>query len=457
MKKLKIVIFSLIIIILIFIVAIMIFGVVRQNQGTDGTISEEALKFENNNNYKINNSELAIVRNANEYYVVKDIVDSYVKNVNDLYYYDAQDINPNLLADGEKETVIKERKEEAIDKLNDNLAKNYLEEKEVTEITMQNYTEYVNDLKNDSLVIDNMYYYEKTPAINIFIVYGHLKNNFEEKFDIIVVTDSENSVFEIYPQDYMEKYQYMNLKEGDVIDIQIGDIVKKEYNTFNYSNISNERVAQDYFNEFKQLMQNDSAEAYELLDEEYRNKRFGSLEAFQTYLNNNRNEIEKTILSKYLVNNYENYTEYVCYDNYGNFLIFDATAIKKYTVKLDTYTIPTDKFKQQYDNGETQTKVMMNVDKWVDMLNNRDYTAAYNVLDETFRNNTFGSEEAFEAYMRENYPLHYSVEYSTYKEEMNTFVQTIYLKDITNQSTDSKQLTIIMQLKDNYDFVMSFS
>ena len=305
MKKLKIVIFSLIIIILIFIVGIMIFGGVRQNQGTDGTLSEEALKFENNNNYKINNSELAIVRNANEYYVVKDIVDSYVKNVNDLYYYDAQDINPKLLADGEKETVIKERKEEAIDKINDSLAKNYLEEKEVTEITMQNYTEYINDLKNDSLVIDNMYYYEKTSAINIFIVYGHLKNNFEEKFDVIVVTDSENSVFEIYPQDYMEKYQYMNLKEGDVIDIQIGDIVKKEYNTFNYSNISNEQVAQDYFNEFKQLMQNDSAEAYELLDEEYRNKRFGSLEAFQTYLNNNRNEIEKTILSKYLVNNYE--------------------------------------------------------------------------------------------------------------------------------------------------------
>ena len=59
--------------------------------------------------------------------------------------------------------------------------------------------------------------------------------------------------------------------------------------------------------------------------------------------------------------------------------------------------------------------------------------------------------------MRENYPLHYSVQYSTYKEEMNTFVQTIFLKDITNQSTDPKQMTIIMQLKDDYEFVMSFS
>ena len=49
------------------------------------------------------------------------------------------------------------------------------------------------------------------------------------------------------------------------------------------------------------------------------------------------------------------------------------------------------------------------------------------------------------------------MQYSTYKEEMNTFVQTIFLKDITNQSTDPKQMTIIMQLKDDYEFVMSFS
>ena len=457
MKKLKIMIILVICVIVILLIGLVVFREVKKNEGTDSNPSKEALEFENRDLYEVENPKIVFVDNVNKYYAVEDIVNSYVQNVNDLYYYDAQDINPNLLLDDEKESLVQEKKTEVIEKLNDILAESYFKDIGIEEITLQNYNDYIIDLKNDTLVIDNMYYCEQSASINIFIVYGHLENNNQENFGAIVVTDSENSVFEIYPQDYMEKYQYMNLKEGDDIDIQIGDIVKKEYNTFNYSNISNERVSQEYFNEFKQLMQNNSAEAYELLDEEYRNERFGSLEAFQTYLNNNKNEIERTILSKYLVNNYENYTEYVCYDNYGNFLIFDATAVKKYTVKLDTYTIPTDKFKEQYDNGETQTKVMMNVDKWIDMLNNRDYTAAYNVLDETFRNNNFSSEEAFEAYMRENYPLHYSIDYISYQEEMNTFVQTISLKDITNESADTKQMTIIMQLKDNYNFVMSFS
>ena len=182
-----------------------------------------------------------------------------------------------------------------------------------------------------------------------------------------------------------------------------------------------------------------------------------NVENFENYISSNYQELSGITIRQYLVNRYDDYIEYVCKDQYENLYIFNVTAVKEYTAKLDTYTIPTDKFKEQYDNGETQTKVMMNVDKWIDMLNNRDYTAAYNVLDETFRNNNFSSEEAFEAYMRENYPLHYSIDYISYQEEMNTFVQTISLKDITNESADTKQMTIIVQLKDNYNFVMSFS
>ena len=90
-------------------------------------------------------------------------------------------------------------------------------------------------------------------------------------------------------------------------------------------------------------------------------------------------------------------------------------------------------------------------------MNVRDYKYVYDKLDETFRNNNWGSEEAFEHYMRENFPLHYDVEYTTYSSEGSTYVQQINLTDITGKTEGTISLNVIMQLKDNYEFVMSFS
>ena len=91
------------------------------------------------------------------------------------------------------------------------------------------------------------------------------------------------------------------------------------------------------------------------------------------------------------------------------------------------------------------------------MLNNRDYMNAYNVLDETFKNNNWKSEKEFEQYIKKYMSLHYDVQYTTYSNENSTYVQTIELKDFDNKLDSIIRLNIIMQLKDNYDFIMSFN
>ena len=119
-------------------------------------------------------------------------------------------------------------------------------------------------------------------------------------------------------------------------------------------------------------------------------------------------------------------------------------------------TIQTENFVTEYNNSDDQNKIMLNIDKWIQMLNNRDYKAAYEVLDETFRNNNFASEEKFEQYMREKFPLHYKLEFGEYSNESDIGMQKIILTDITEEDKNEIQNTIIMQLKDNYEFVMSF-
>ena len=107
---------------------------------------------------------------------------------------------------------------------------------------------------------------------------------------------------------------------------------------------------------------------------------------------------------------------------------------------------------------------MLNVDKWMQMLNNRDYEAAFNVLDETFRNNNFnGDVNKFEAFMREKYPGHYDVSYINYSEQAGGIcTQGLALNEIgtsNNNNTISKEqmLTIIIKLKDDMNFTMSFT
>ena len=51
-----------------------------------------------------------------------------------------------------------------------------------------------------------------------------------------------------------------------------------------------------------------------LLDKEYREKRFGDYNTFSKYIDNNIKEINALSFSKYLVNNYNEYKEYICAD-----------------------------------------------------------------------------------------------------------------------------------------------
>ena len=61
-----------------------------------------------------------------------------------------------------------------------------------------------------------------------------------------------------------------------------------------------------------------------------------------------------------------------------------------------------DKFKETYDKGTDLEKVSLNIDKCLKMIQNRDYYNAYNILDETFRNNNFGDRLFLNLYLLNN-------------------------------------------------------
>lgn len=304
----------------------------------------------------------------------------------------------------------------------------------------------------------------------------------KEKVYFKIVEDSKNSTFAIEP--ITEEY-YNNSVENQMEEEDSVTIAKNDYNSIRKIRITQEDIVQKYFNSYIQNVINYPQEVYNMLDEEYKNKKFGSFDNFKKYINNkadllnllniyNRKsysdfatsqEYEEYYLqfldvglTQYIVNTYTDYTEYICYDQEDNVYIFREKAPNDYTIILDAYTIEIPSVKQKYETSTDQDKVAMNIEKIKQAVNDKDYTYVYNKLDETFKNNNYPTEASFEQKMQSELYGRNDFSYTKVESKSNVYVCDVTVTDASvKNSTAQKILHVFMQLKDETDFVLSFN
>ena len=308
-------------------------------------------------------------------------------------------------------------------------------------------------------------------ARNVYIyAFGILRkdgNDYNVYF--LIKEDFQNETYNIQ---IIDKEQY-NKAVNDGINnesLELNfEIPNKEYNKIYMVSSSEYDICLKHMEDYKNALLNNPEEAYNMLDEEYRNKRFGSFDEFNKYREEKQETYGKENFTEYLVNYYEDYTEYVCKDMYGNLYIFQEKYPMDYSLKLDTYTLMTEKFKNEYDNGSTQTKVQLNIDKFILMINNQDYKNAYNLLDETFRDNYFKTIEDFENYIKLNMYRYNELQFDSFEVQGNVYVVDVSLTsngeyekyNEANKGTGGSGYTFewefMVQLKDEYNFSLSFN
>lgn len=371
-----------------------------------------------------------------QFYMVEQCINKYITNFikEDERYYTKEEIEANNKS--------KKNKIKAI------LDKQYLEDINNEDLLKNQYPEGSKFSAKTMKIL-------RSENINIYSVYGVIKNaNTKEKelnLFYIVRLDIKNGTFSIEPIKGIQNIDEIELK------IDTEKIEKNSYNVYNaYNKIKEEDTVKRYFSDFREYLLDNSDKAYEFLDEEYKNKRFHTLEDFKSYVKESYREILLSKLSTYQVNNYKEYKEYICKDQYENLYIFNTKNPLEYTVKLDNYTIATEEFEKTYKNSNEKQKITINTEKWIQMLNNRDYNSAYDVLDETFKNSNFKNIELFKQYVNENYSGHYKIESFSIEQQGEIYVNNIKLKNIETNQID-KEMTIIMKLKEGINFVMSFN
>lgn len=337
-----------------------------------------------------------------------------------------------------------------------NKAMSFLSEKYIlnNNINKDNITEYVKFSNSDQNfnILDVRRIKNENTDLKQYIVKGDIiiNNNLNANRRYIITLDNKQRAFSIY---------ILNNEENDIQEQTVKEdkVTKNNYNNIPVVAMTQEELSKFFFENMKNMLLYNKDQAYEHLSKEYREKRFGSIEEFNNYIEKNFEEISIMQLSKYKVNANNDDIEYLLMDKYQNiYILKTGNEALKYEVQLDTYTLNLEEFKKAFDESTDTHKVKLNIDKWVKMLNTRDYKTAYKYLDETFKNNNFASEEEFEKYMREKFPLHYKLSVGSTEEVNGVYKQSIILEDITGSSDEKIENTIIMQLKDNYEFVLSF-
>lgn len=333
------------------------------------------------------------------------------------------------------------------------LSKKYIQE---NSITTNNLLEKIDKSEEKLIFVPLKMNYLELENNTKYTVYGFcqkLNNQFVKDLYFIVDVDNQNKTFSITPLQNQQYESFDNIElNRENIEIEV-----KDNNKYINQKITDQYLCEQYLLIQKRLILSKTEESYNYLDEDYRNKRFKTIEEYKKYVSESQNHILKIALKEFKVNRTSDNTEYICKDQYDNYYIFNAKEVLNYKVRLDAYTIETEEIRNEYMKYSEQKKVTFNVNKWIQMLNNKDYENAYNLLNETFRNTNWNSVEDFKAYIKQNYPLYYKIEYQQYQTVGTNYTQTIILKDIEGKNQNQKNITIIMRLKENMDFEMSFN
>lgn len=109
----------------------------------------------------------------------------------------------------------------------------------------------------------------------------------------------------------------------------------KKYGVNEYStlNISEEQMANIYFNRFRNQLFDNLNEAYNSINEEYRNKKFGSYDRFVEYANSIN--YSKLVMDKYAVTNCDDSKCYYIYDKNNNLYLFKIKTVMEYEIYLE--------------------------------------------------------------------------------------------------------------------------
>lgn len=422
----------IVILVIIIILAIIIISILKKYE--DKPHEEFSMPY---GDERIIQKEITRVNKNIDYYSIKLIAQSYLESI---ISQDTDTLYNILDLDTMKQENI--NKDDIITKLDNTIIKED------------------NDIEHYRFIIEDMYLSESDGNIVTYFVYVKVINSKSEKVmptSFMVETDIENDTYYILPYEYMYNKGYLNIEEGKEYKTNITKIENNSYNEIEYDEPDEYTIILNLMSKLTDELVYDLDNSYNLFSDEYKKAKFDTLDEYKKYMKKNIRYIISSSIEKYQINEFDEYTEYICIDQYGNYYIFKETGVMNYTLQLDTYTIDSQEFIEKYNKGSEQLKVGMNLEKIFQALNRKDYEYIYKKLHNTFKTNNFPTLQSFEDYMEENFFDMNKIDYGKFEEKSGVYIYEVNITDATEIEENTIEKSFIVQLNEGTDFAISFN
>lgn len=336
-------------------------------------------------------------------------------------------------------SIEKETSNSVLYSLNRNINKyfNYIKENNETAInelggnSIYLITNNVKYVVKQAYVTQNQYMSKYYTYGTLTIANGNYTAQTQEIYMILYLT-AENKGYKLQT---ISKEEYLNrtaLEQNDTIEIQEGT-----YNKFEYEYIDNVKQMEIYLEDYSFQIFNNTENSYNLLNTEYKEKRFKDLQAFVQFLNEKQGQLHNIKINQYTVDEENQNKIYKGTDQNGNYYEIIEKSYMNYEIILDNYTM------LDYSNDSDENKIKLSAEKFILMLNSADYTNAYNLLEPSFKQINFPTEQDFINYVKSNF---YARNIVASKGLSEDGICTVTIKDsISTQANKiQKQFKVIM-------------
>lgn len=392
------------------------------------------------------------VKNRNNFYTIKTCIGKFYTYYSDIF----KNVTDGYLIEPEPGSINEEKiKNDRANKVYKLLDEEYISYKG---ITVDNLGMKLPEVGDITININNMYFIEKEDAIAIYVAYGNKEDSLTSEltdFSIMLKVDMANKTYKVLLEDYIDTY-YKDLKIGNTIEIKDEEIKNDTYNIFSLRTVTDQEYVNDLFKNYKDNLKASKEQAYNLLDEEYKDKCFDNKEDYLSYVSTNYSRIVTAKLDTYNKEEKGEHIQYLFKDINENYYVFKETAPFQYTVMLDNYTIPTDDFIKEYNSSTEVEKVILNIKRFFMGIDDKNYGYSYSVLSEAFRNNKYQTKADFVNYAKQNFFEENEIEYTSYEKENGLYIYKIKIKDATGKSSEVREFNMILKLNSGTDFEMSF-
>lgn len=444
-----IIVFTIIFIIIIIAIGILIFSLTRDNEKDRKEMTEleyeEMFTEEGDNIYEKNKNENV---KREQYAGIRNSIQRYLDAINfsNPSYYGYNENNEFTLIYNEKEIS---------DIVYDMLDTQYVKKNNINSENLFNNINKLNDLYLLSIAkISKIYENNNIKSFAVHIIvqnqedYSLLQENF-----LIVNIDDNNLSFSIEPLSGIKSIDDINITTDKITEIKLN-----ENNVFQYVSMTDQDMVLEYISLYKRISLIAPGYVYNnFLDEEYKNAKFGSVQEFTNYVQDNKQKISSISIKKYQVDVYGNeYTRYVALDQNNHYYIIKENQTMDFKMQLDTYTIDVPEFIEKYNSASDDKKASMNISKIVDAINDKDYKYVYNKLNETYKNSNFADINKFKEFLNNKFYDESVIKESTAKKDGDVYICNLKISDKEGTSK-LVDVTILVRLSQGTNYEISFS